>query len=342
MDFLNKVCRYPAIDWITDNRSQVLKNGAAGVARLVAEALRQVKSDLGKDTDAAKAADRLAKDVRLSSYSRFPNVSDKVADTASCIALAVAAWLVEKLPSVRATDMAMNLFGRAADMDGEYYDRHDFMSILDDYDDEGEAFINDFVDSDDDAFEEETTEEDDAPKETYTNKYSNNFEAGSNPIVLQDAKIKIDHFEANGIGDLNSKIREKVKEATNKSKVDNHQQEEAGSPLMDRDERVKAAIKVVQSDPQFRFDGDWAWIKKVMEDKPIDEKRSAGKFNEYMSGLGAMHMPSKSTINRNITKISLKKNGFYEFSDTSDHDEIQRRNNIMKEFVAAFTKYKKQ
>lgn len=341
LGFLNQICRYPAIDWITDNHDQVLKKGISEVAKLVAETLEHVKSIIGKDTDVAKAVDRMAKDIRLSSYERFPDAADKTADTASCIALAVSAWLIEKLPSVRSTDIAMNLFGRAADIDSAYYDSHDFMSILEDYDDEAETFINDFMNSDEEAFGEEIKEEDDFPKETYTNKYNNNFATGSNNIILQDAKIKIDKIEANGLGDLNSKLREKVKEATDKKRDDKLTPPPPAKPLT-KDERIRHAFEVIVNEGLLKHKGDLALIKKAMEEKPIEMFFTLDEFIAYLkelqkNGLCIDSIPAKTTISRLLGKIGEKgTDGFYTFSDNCGRNEAQRRNNVMKRFLSAF------
>lgn len=330
IDFITRVCHYPSLDWVTANIASFrqLQNADQNIAGMVSEILASVKSMLGKDISARKVADRISGDTRLSAYKRFDYAPNKVADTASCIALAVSAWLVEKLQSVRSTDIAMNLFGRAADIDSAYYDSHDFMSILEDYDDEAETFINDFMDSDEDAFGEEIKEEDDSPKETYTNKYNNNFEVGSNPIILQDAKIE--KIEINGTEELHSKITKMVKE-------------KVGTPLQHtRDEKFAHAIKVLEASKEFQNKSDYAWVfRALIKNDIIPEETSTPDFMKTMNDNGAKKLPASPTsINRFLAAIDNDdKVGEFTFTDTIDSTEIQRRNNVLKIFIAAYNKF---
>lgn len=344
MDFLNKISFDSTIDWITDNHSQVLKNGVSEVAKLVAETLRQVKSILDKDTDVTKSVDKIAKIIRLSSYEHFPNAKDNVADTASCIALAVSAWLVEKLSSIRSTDIAMNLFGKAADLDKTFYDSHDFMSILEEYDDEAEAFINNFMDSDEDGFTEEIKKEDDSPKETYTNKYNNNFEKGSNPIILQDAKIE--KIEINGSEKLHSKItkmvRDKIENDNGNNNSETLEQTDSAPREHTKDEKLSHAIKVLEASKEFKNKSDYAWIfRALVKEGILSEGTSTPDFMKTMKEDGSKKIPASPTsINRFLTTIDNDdKVGDFTFTDTTIPNEIQRRNNVMKIFIAAYNKF---
>lgn len=128
------------------------------------------------------------------------------------------------------------------------------------------------------------------------------------------------------------------------SEVKDHENEDkqmsTPKPLT-KDERVKHAIEVIDSEGLLKQKGDLAFVKKAMEEKQIDMCFTLDGFIDYLKELCKkgldIEVPGKTTISRQLNKIDVKdSDGYYTFNDHCDRNESFRRNGLMKRFLSAY------
>lgn len=145
-ELLDKVTHVVAVNWIIENVQ--IKDAERFMADTVRQTLaRAVDSLLNDDADLSVIADEMARDVLLNCRIQFAEKGKTVASSVACIVLISTAWLVFQLHKVAATELAMRLFGNAADDDGTYYDSMDFMTLLSPYEKDGGKVMAEFMES---------------------------------------------------------------------------------------------------------------------------------------------------------------------------------------------------
>lgn len=109
-----------------------------------------------------------------------------------------------------------------------------------------------------------------------------------------------------------------------------------------RDLCMKHAIEVLRARNALQYPYDFTWILVVMDQyvvDGIDGFRSPQAFLTYLGELGIDHLPHRSTISNNYKKVD----GVYpdwSFTDTEEPQEVLRRKNVARQFIAAFNKAK--
>lgn len=109
-------------------------------------------------------------------------------------------------------------------------------------------------------------------------------------------------------------------------------------PLSDQDERVRKALEAVEEDNNFRHLYDWAWVRVAMMDERVDINfDSSDDFIDYLRRMGVTNLPCRSALNKKIKLVRVKGDS-YNYTDTNDHVETTRRNNIARRFISAYLK----
>lgn len=189
-DLLQNLIHDVAIDWLLDNPN--LADGENDLANLLSFALSGIKKSYENDEALTeKAVSRISSDTKLMSRKMFASIGFTTADTASCIVLSTAAWLMFHLRKSKATEYAMLIFGKAADMSPEYYDSHNFLELLSDYEDEAMRIIDLALSRGDTTkligITGKTTEPMDESKRPV---YQIKCESGSNPTFYNDPTFR--------------------------------------------------------------------------------------------------------------------------------------------------------
>lgn len=174
---LDEIVAIVAGDWLEQNFMVEEETLTSAVAHTLSE----VESSEGIDSETQRAG-RIARQAKRMLVER--DIADKELSTAACIVLSVVARLVcEKADGI---GLAMELFGRAADCDPGYYDRHQQRIAGISID---ESILNGIL--------EECKEQSKltnvvkkAPPAGVTNIYNQNFQAGSNPQLANGSIIE--------------------------------------------------------------------------------------------------------------------------------------------------------
>lgn len=104
--------------------------------------------------------------------------------------------------------------------------------------------------------------------------------------------------------------------------------------------RMALALKVLKQNGAIRFGYDYTWIMVGISDGVVEGLggfKSPQRFMDYMESLGVEQVPSRTTLSTWFGKV-LGKYPDWEFTDTQDPQEIQRRKNVVRQLVAALNK----
>lgn len=111
-----------------------------------------------------------------------------------------------------------------------------------------------------------------------------------------------------------------------------------------RDLCFRQAIMELKAEGVLRRPCDYAWIMVAIDQFVVDEIEafnSSRAFVGYLGELGIDDLPHHSTLTRNSHCVE----GIYpdwEFSDTDEHQEVLRRRNVVKRFLAAYNRAKRR
>lgn len=156
-------------------------------------------------------------------------------------------------------------------------------------------------------------------------KYTMHFEAGSNPTIIDYAKIDI-----SVAGDF-------VYTATRRAKGSRPSPSHVPqAPAADKEARVRQAVDTARQDPSFRHLYDYAWIRTAMMDDRVGITFTTdADFLAYLKALGVSPLPSRSTLSRYMS-AARRQGGETIYTDTADRRETVRRNNVARRFLAAY------
>ena len=120
--------------------------------------------------------------------------------------------------------------------------------------------------------------------------------------------------------------------------------QESMDVMDDRDACMRYAINTLRHNKVFRYSFDYAWIMMAMGQKVIDDFEafhSHQDYIDYLTELGIEQVPSRSTI-FNICNITLNDYPEWEFLDAPAPSEALRRKNLIKQFLSAYRKAKRE
>lgn len=178
-----------AIDWLMENPK--IDGGETVIENLLAATLSSIKKTYKSDkSEVEKSVSRISSDIRLTCRQLFADRNFVTADTACCIVLATSAWLVFHLRKSVATEYAMLLFGKAADIAPEYYDSHDFLELLGDYEENAIGIMTDILADDNNAKVLRLTNKKTELEESKRPIYNINCETGSSPSFYNDSTFR--------------------------------------------------------------------------------------------------------------------------------------------------------
>ena len=104
--------------------------------------------------------------------------------------------------------------------------------------------------------------------------------------------------------------------------------------------RVALAIKTLQRNKVIRHLYDYTWIMVGIGDGVVEGMGSFGspqKFMDYLKSIGVERVPSRTTLSTWYGRV-IGKYPDWEFVDTQDPQEIQRRKNVVRQFISALNK----
>ena len=105
-------------------------------------------------------------------------------------------------------------------------------------------------------------------------------------------------------------------------------------------QKVAFAIKTLQRNKAIRHLYDYTWIMVGIGDGVVEGMGSFGspqKFMDYLESIGVERVPSRTTISTWFGRV-IGKYPDWEFVDTQDPQEIQRRKNVVRQFISALNK----
>ena len=108
-------------------------------------------------------------------------------------------------------------------------------------------------------------------------------------------------------------------------------------------QKVALAIKVLQRNKTIRHLYDYTWIMVGIGDGVVEGMGAFGspqKFMDYLRSIGMERVPSRTTISTWFGR-GIGKYHNWEFVDTQDPQEIQRRKNVVRQFISAINKAEK-
>ena len=108
--------------------------------------------------------------------------------------------------------------------------------------------------------------------------------------------------------------------------------------------RMALALKMLKQNGAVRYGYDYTWIMVAIGDGVVEGLggfKSPQSFMDYLSSLGVEHVPSRTTLSTWFGKV-LGTYPNWEFIDTNDPQEIQRRKNVIRQLVSALNKAVKQ
>lgn len=152
------------------------------ITSAIAHTLSEVESSEGTEPESQRA-DRIARHAKRMLVES--GIAYKEPFTAACIVLAVVARIVcEKADGI---GLAMELFGRAADCDPDYYDQHQQRIAGISIDEDN---LNEILEECKELKKLKNVEEK-APQAGITNIYNQNFQAGSHPQLANGSTINV-------------------------------------------------------------------------------------------------------------------------------------------------------
>ena len=104
--------------------------------------------------------------------------------------------------------------------------------------------------------------------------------------------------------------------------------------------RMALALKVLKQNGAIRYGYDYAWIMVAIGDGVVDGLggfKSPQRFMDYMNSLGVEQVPSRTTLSTWFGRV-LGKYPNWEFVDTQDPQEIQRRKNVVRQLVSVLNR----
>ena len=104
--------------------------------------------------------------------------------------------------------------------------------------------------------------------------------------------------------------------------------------------RVALAIKNLQRNKVIRHLYDYTWIMVGIGDGVVEGMGPFGspqKFMDYLKTIGVERVPSRTTLSTWYGRV-IGKYPDWEFIDTQDPQEIQRRKNVFRQFISALNK----
>jgi hypothetical protein len=111
-----------------------------------------------------------------------------------------------------------------------------------------------------------------------------------------------------------------------------------------RDLCAKIAFETLLINKVIRRPRDYAWIMMAMGQKVIDDFdafHSHQDYIDYLTELGIQQVPSRSTL-FNTCNITLNNYPEWEFLDDPAPCEALRRKNIIKQFLSAYRRAKRE
>ena len=105
-------------------------------------------------------------------------------------------------------------------------------------------------------------------------------------------------------------------------------------------QKVAFAIKTLQRNKAIRHLYDYTWIMVGIGDGVVEGMGSFGSpqsFMDYLESIGVERVPSRTTISTWFGRV-IGKYPDWEFVDTQDPQEIQRRKNVVRQFISALNK----
>ena len=105
-------------------------------------------------------------------------------------------------------------------------------------------------------------------------------------------------------------------------------------------QKVVFAIKTLQRNKAIRHLYDYTWIMVGIGDGVVEGMGSFGspqRFMDYLESIGVERIPSRTTISTWFGRV-IGKYPDWEFVDTQDPQEIQRRKNVVRQFISALNK----
>ena len=105
-------------------------------------------------------------------------------------------------------------------------------------------------------------------------------------------------------------------------------------------QKVAFAIKTLQRNKAIRHLYDYTWIMVGIGDGIVEGMGSFGspqRFMDYLESIGVERVPSRTTISTWFGRV-IGKYPDWEFVDTQDPQEIQRRKNVVRQFISALNK----
>jgi len=105
-------------------------------------------------------------------------------------------------------------------------------------------------------------------------------------------------------------------------------------------QRVTLAVKALQQNKAIRHLYDYTWIMVGIGDGIVEGMGSFGspqRFMDYLESIGVERVPSRTTISTWFGRV-IGKYPDWEFVDTQDPQEIQRRKNVVRQFISALNK----
>ena len=111
-----------------------------------------------------------------------------------------------------------------------------------------------------------------------------------------------------------------------------------------RDLCAKAAFETLLINNAIRRPRDYAWIKMALDQNVIPDFKgfySDQNFIDYLNELGVGKIPSRTTL-FNICNITIDKYPNWVFLDKPEPNEELRRKNVVKQFLSAYGKAKRE
>ena len=105
-------------------------------------------------------------------------------------------------------------------------------------------------------------------------------------------------------------------------------------------QKVTLAIKLLKHNKAIRHLYDYTWIMVGIGDGVVEGMGPFGspqKFMDYLKTIGVERVPSRTTLSTWYGRV-IGKYPDWEFIDTQDPQEIQRRKNVVRQFISALNK----
>ena len=113
--------------------------------------------------------------------------------------------------------------------------------------------------------------------------------------------------------------------------------------LSEMNRKMALALQTMKHNGALRYGYDYTWIMAAIGDgavRGISAFKSPQSFMNYLKILEVEHIPSRTTLSTWFGKVF----GTYpdwEFTDSPDPQEIQRRKNVVKQLISALNKASK-